>query len=598
MTTTTRWEDDAQYWQGPYYETESLAYHPSVKSAAIGGRIITAVDVVDWSGTGTRDLLLSAWDACYDGCVFLHRQIGTAEDGTPLLGGQERVEGIRGFVTSIQDGDIFHLVSASRLRSEIYFYRNIGRRGEPEFDNPQILNIEADWVRGNEYIHLARFQDIDRSGVAKLMVGTDYWDDYWPNGLEWNETGYRGYDSAARWLGGPLRGFLYVFENIGTPDQPRLQRGKPVLATDGPFEVYGQLSPSFGQFGQHDVSLVAGEFWNILHLAPQHADGTFDNTQLVSDPSGQPLELDHCINIPCVNDWNGDGQPDILVAAEDGYVSYLQNVGDSDHPCFTNAGRIESAQPRIHAGVLPSPAAYDFTGSGRPDLVVGNSAGELLYYQNSMDTDPRCLQKEIQLTAAGHPIRISAGLSGSIQGPSEKLFGYTCPTVADWTGTGQGDLLIGDVTGYHSLFRNLSKGLSPPRFGEQERLCVQGKPLKTVWRVKPAVIRWAVNDQLHYVTLDEFGVLSDWRKINDTELAEKRQLCWENGAPIRFTQDEGGGRGRVKICLCDWEGTGRTDLIFGTHARANRTCTGYQRRATPYHRASRHLLRSQCGFCQ
>lgn len=604
-----RWEDDATVWHGPDYGAHALSYHPEVTTAAVAGRIITCVDVVDWSGTGSRDLLLSSWDACYDGRVFLRRQTGTHADGTPVLGAEEEVEGVRGYVTAVPDGDIFHLVSTSRLRNTIHLYPNTGTPGAPAFGAPVVLEPHADWVKGNEYFHLARFHDLDGDGVPELIVGTDCWDDYWPNGLEWNDHGYRAYDAAGRWLGGPLRGFLYAFRNTGTPAAPVLERGRAVLAGETPLEVYGQLAPAFGAFTPGQVSLVAGEFWNILHIARQRADGHFEPAGLVRSPGddardgaqdgaappapsapgrttgrtadGLPdgtLALDHCINLPCVTDWNGDGSLDILVGAEDGHVTYLRNRGSGADalPRFENAGRVQTTQPLIHAGVLPCPAAHDFTGTGRPDLVVGNSAGELLFYENRGEDDPRHLGRETMLTAgngasegAGHaPVRIAAGLTGSIQGPSEKMFGYTCPTVADWTGSGLGDILCSDVTGHHRLFRNLGGGATPPRFAREALLCYEGRPLRTVWRTRPAVADWAGNGRLHYVALDEAGVLSDWARATDTELTGKRHLTWEDGRAIRFTVDVGGGRGRVKLCLCDWEGAGRLDLIFGTHARA------------------------------
>ncbi|MHC5652980.1 FG-GAP repeat domain-containing protein [Stappia sp. ICDLI1TA098] len=565
-----RWEDDATVWHGPDYGPEALSYHPDVASASVAGRIITCVDVVDWTGTGARDLLLSTWDPCYDGKVFLRRQIGTNDDGTPILGEEECVEGVRGYVTAVPDGEVFHLVSASRMRRQIYLFPNIGRRGAPEFGEPVVLELDADWVKGNEYFHMVRFHDIDGDGVPELIVGSDSWDDYWPNGLEWNDEGYRGYDAAGRWLGGPLRGFLYAFKNTGSLAAPVLEKGRPLLAGDTPLEVYGQLAPAFGTFRPGETSLIAGEFWNILHLARQRQDGHFEPNTLVRTPGDEVLELDQCIHLPCVTDWNGDGRLDILVGAEDGYVTYLRNCGEGDdgQPRFEKIGRVQTTRPLIHAGVLPSPAAHDFTGDGRPDLVVGNSTGELLFYANRGDSDPRHLDKEVMLTAAGQPVRIAAGLTGSVQGPSEKMFGYTCPTVADWTGSGAGDLLVSDVTGYHRLFRNLGKGTVPPVFAQEELLTVRGKPLKTVWRVRPAVTDWGGDGPLHYLALDEDGVLSDWTKVSDTELADKRHLKWEDGRDIRFTVDVGGGRGRVKLCLCDWEGSGRTDLIFGTHARA------------------------------
>lgn len=565
-----RWEDDATIWHGPDYGSEALSYHPDVASAAVAGRIITCVDVVDWSGTGTRDLLLSSWDPCYDGRVFLRPQIATHPDGTPLLGAEKRVEGVRGYVTSVRDGDIFHLVSASRMRRQIYLFPNIGTPGAPKFGDPVVLDLDVDWVKGNEYFHMARFFDIDGDGEPELIVGSDFWDDYWPNGREWNDEGYQGYDAADRWLGGPLRGYLYAFKNNGSLSAPVLEKGYPICAPDTPLEVYGQLAPAFGSFLPGKTSLIAGEFWNILHIANQQENGHFEPTQLVKSPAGMPLELDQCIHMPCVTDWNGDGTPDILVGAEDGYVTYLRNegIGADGAPRFEKVGRVETTQPLIHAGVLPCPAAYDFSGDGRPDLVVGNSSGELLFYRNRGQHDPRYLAKEVMLEALSTPVRITAGLTGSIQGPSEKMFGYSCPTVADWTGSGRGDLLVSDVTGYHRLFRNLGNDGGIPRLDTEKLLTFEGQPLRTVWRVRPAVADWGGVGQRHYVALDEDGVLSDWRSASDTELTTKRHLYWEDGRPMRFTVDVGGGRGRVKLCLCDWEGTGRLDLIFGTHARA------------------------------
>lgn len=567
----TRWEDDTTLWQGPNYFEQALAYDDSVASAPVAGRIITCVDVVDWDGDGGRDLLLSSWDACYDGRVVLRRQVGTRPDGTPLLGAEELVPGVRGYVTAVQDGDVFHLVSASRKRKEIYLFPNIGTKGEPRFGDPVVLELDADWVKGNEYRHMARFHDIDGDGVKELLVGTDYWDEYWPNGLEWSDVGYKPYDSAGRYLGGPLRGYLYAFRNEGTPTKPKLGRGRPLLAGETPLEVYGQLAPAFGDFGDGRTSVVCGEFWPLLHIARQTAPDAFEPSRLVAGPGGAPVELDHCIHLPCLADWDGDGRLDILAGAEDGYVTWLRNVGDGEdgYPVFEKMGRVETGRPLLHAGVLPSPAAHDFNGNGLPDLVVGNSAGELLFYANLGPRDAPKLALEKHLQAGGKPVRISAGLPGSLQGPSEIMFGYTSPTVFDWDGDGHPDILLSDVTGHHSFLRNTGDGSYPPNFEAARHLTYEGRKLKTVWRVRPSVVDWLGDGKVRYMTLDEEGQLADFARVDDTTLADKRLLRFEDGEVVRFTMDVGGGRGRMKLFACDWEGDGKVGLIFGTHARAS-----------------------------
>jgi hypothetical protein len=138
--------------------------------------------------------------------------------------------------------------------------------------------------------------------------------------------------------------------------------------------------------------------------------------------------------------------------------------------------------------------------------------------------------------------------------------------VADWDGDGLPDILMSDIWGYHTLFRNVGAP-GRPELAAPRRLTIAGRELKTAWRVRPAVVDWGAG--LCYVCLDEDAVLSSYRKAGETELADKMHLTWQDGEPIRFTEEFGGGRGRMKFCACDWTGNGLPDLLVGTHKNAS-----------------------------
>jgi len=129
----------------------------------------------------------------------------------------------------VPDGGRFHLLSTSRLRPDLWLFRDEAESGPPRFGEPLVLPLEADWIHAggdeDEVLHVSRFADVDGDGRLELLVGADYWGDYWPAGEEWFEEGYRPYDTSGAWRGGPMRGHVYVFENRGSLRHPELGRG-------------------------------------------------------------------------------------------------------------------------------------------------------------------------------------------------------------------------------------------------------------------------------------------------------------------------------------------------------------------------------------
>jgi hypothetical protein len=568
--TTERWEDAIPIWRDPGYSDRIVPFESSKHRRQVAGALITFAESVDWAGCGGSDLLLSAWDACYGAKVRLFRQKGMSPDGTPSLVYDGALEGVNGFVTVVPDGKTFHLLSTSRLRRSLQLYVNVGEPGQPRFGKPVSLDVDADWLHEGEIFHLARFHDIDGDGRSELILGTDYWGDYWPEGKEWNVDGYRPYGVDGRWRGGPLRGNLYVFRNDGTAREPRLGRGSPIVAVDGPVEVYGQLGPALGDFrGTGRDDLICGSFLDELYFFRRMEDGGFASGRMVSIAGGRKLTLTHCIHIPTAVDWDSDGHVDLIVGAEDGRVWLIRNTGQlyDGMPVFERPVPICGSNSLPQLGALPVPAIGDWCGTGREDLIAGNSAGELLFAPVHGCPRAPALRKLQRIVAGNRVVRVAAGPSGSIQGPSEYKFGYTSPSLCHWYGGSRPDILMSDIFGRYLVFRNL--GGQPPRFEAPCELLFEGRPLRTVWRVRPIGTDWGHPGEMRLVTLDADGILVMYDRISVVEVANRRPLLYADGTLVRFTEDFGGGRGRIKLSVCDWTGSGRLDIVFGSHNRAS-----------------------------
>jgi hypothetical protein len=379
------------------------------------------------------------------------------------------------------------------------------------------------------------------------------------------------YDTDGRWRGGPLRGHVYWLRNMGTARDPVLAPPEPLLSEGKPVEVYGTASPMLADFrGTGKADLVCGDFLDRLHFFPATGKATeFGPGTPMRNTNGGELVLPQNIHLGCAADWDGDGRTDVLVGAEDGYVYFCRRAGREFDgvPAFHDPVRVQQTAPRLNAGSCAIPTAGDLTGDGLPDLVAGNAGGYLLFYRNVGEPGKPLFDKEVSLRADGELIRVQAGQSGSIQGPSEAKWGYTNPLLFDWDGDGLLDLLVSDIFGHHTWYRNIGTQ-SEPQFARGVRLTFRGTPLVTVWRVRPAVGN-LFGAGLDYVCLDETGLLAGYVRVSETEIGDKTLLRFADGQTIAFTEDYGGGRGRIKLCLCDWTGNGLPDLIIGTQRSAS-----------------------------
>lgn len=426
-----------------------------------------------------------------------------------------------------RDGLADLVVSCPCVPSEgVYFFRNLGATpgGDPVFDKPVKVssvgydNLVLSLTSGREAVttskgiawdfradcrfsaypkivpevplaegrvrgNVRRFVDFDGDGRDDILIGADTWRPYgWDN----------AYDEEGVWTNGHIRTALLWCRNLGgAAETAKYAPAKEIrLADGGEFATYGNPMPMVEDWdGDGDLDILCGSFLDGFtyyanvgtRTAPAYAHGV-----KVMDGNGKPVRMDLEMITPSAFDWNGDGKADIICGDEDGRVALIANTGRlaDGVPVFGQPVYFRQKSDDLGFGALSTPFAVDWDGDGDEDLIVGNSAGYLAFIENRSGkgvAEPSWAEPKM-LSAAGKTIRIQAGENGSIQGPAEAKWGYTVPTVADWDGDGYPDVMINSIFGDIVWYRN------PGRRGTTD--LEAARPVEVEWQGAQPALKW------------------------------------------------------------------------------------------------------------
>jgi hypothetical protein len=383
---------------------------------------------------------------------------------------------------------------------------------------------------------------------------------------------YRPFDGSGFWRGDMPADYLY-YARWTSPDFKELEYNGPATPNDPEqgllFGCSGTAIVKIGP-GQLEHCLVAANRLGVFrsYLMGSSHDMPLGEAAFAVEDSEAKVMLRHPIvnpkPVPFPNPVSG--YSDLIVSDSCRTWHYqLQALFGPHTPVYGKRRPVIAAGEKLLLGALPVISPGDINRDGKVDFISGNDAGELLFIENIGTPNAPDFTNPVELLVDGKYFRERGGYRGSIQGPGEANWGYTCPTLFDWDGDGKLDIVMNSIRGNIVVLLQINGQKNPPEFGTPLPLFNNSLDLHLSWRTQPGITTWGGNTVPCIIANDENNQLRMYYRMDNQNVKSGLVLRLNNGKAIQAHDQRYGGQfGRSKIVPTDWDNDGTVDLLIGT----------------------------------
>ncbi len=176
-----------------------------------------------------------------------------------------------------------------------------------------------------------------------------------------------------------------------------------------------------------------------LYLFAGCDDGTFKAGQTLKSKDGKSLNVGLASAVFAA-DWDRDGDLDLIVGNIKGEVYWIVNQGKNPALDFANPEPVEADGKPLVVDKDAGPCIADWDGDGNLDLLVGDESGAVTLYRNTTSQGLPQLAAGITLVPKSKYNKSKDYNWSDGRGIRSKL------CVADWNEDGRLDLLLGDYS--------------------------------------------------------------------------------------------------------------------------------------------------------